>query len=107
MRATLILAVVASLAAALPAAADGGHHGRRGHGQPFGKGQMAAAGAAIQNQGGAVNIVQNGNQNGVAVVGQGAGGTTNIAQNGNNNSLTVIQLTVGGRGKARGWRNAY
>ncbi len=100
MRATIVLALVASLAAALPAAADGGHNGRRGHDLRFGRTQLASASASVQSKGSTVNIVQNGNQNGVAVVGK-SGGTTNITQNGNNNSLTVIQVTVAGRSAAK------
>ena len=106
MRAAATLAVIASLAAVLPAAADGGHHGRRDHGRHGGWQQDAAAGYATQTTGGTVNIVQNGNQNGVAVV--AGGGTTNIAQNGNNNNLTVLQVNLGGRGgrggRPYGWR---
>jgi hypothetical protein len=102
MRAAASLAIALSLAAIVPAAADGGRYGHHGRGPQWGWGQQAAFGAIAQTQpqgaGSTVNIVQNGNQNGVAVVAQGSGGTTNIAQNGNNNQLTVIQLNVGARG---------
>lgn len=100
MRATAILAVIATLAAIMPAAADGGHRGH-GRGHQFGLAKQASFGAAVKSQqaGGTVNIVQNGNQNGVAVV--AGGGTTNIAQNGNNNNLTVIQVNLAGRGAGK------
>jgi len=98
MRATAILAIVASVTAILPAAADDGHRGRHDHGRRFGWQQDGGAGQAAQAPGGTVTIVQNGNQNGVAVV--AGGGTTNITQNGNNNTLTVLQVngSRGGRG---------
>jgi hypothetical protein len=105
----MIVAAGLSLAAIQPASADGGHHGRRDHGRHDGwQRQDMSAGFAAQTSGqgsgSTVNIVQNGNQNGVAVVAQSGGGTTNIAQNGNNNNLTVIQVVGGGRGHGRDHR---
>ena len=90
--ATAILAATMSLAAVMPAEAGRGHNDK--HGRIV---QKAKPGALVSKAGGAVNIVQNGNQNGVVAVANT--GTTNITQNGDNNNLTVIQVTVAGRGK--------
>jgi hypothetical protein len=100
--ATLVIAT--SLATVLPAAADGGYYGKR-RGQQERMGQRDIGNLGTGGSNGAVNIVQNGNENGVAVV--AGGGTTNIAQNGNNNNLTVIQVTVQGRGGKHGRRGRF
>jgi hypothetical protein len=100
--ATALLAVAMSFAAVLPAEAGPRHEGKRGRGHHSRMQQQFTTdspAAAVTQTGSAVNIVQNGDQNGVIAVANT--GTTNIAQNGNNNNLTVIQVTVVGRGKGR------
>lgn len=103
--ASALLAIAVSFTAVMPA--EAGPKGNRGRGHQFGlekRISVNSQAAQVSQTGSAVNIVQNGNQNGVVAVANT--GTTNIAQNGNNNNLTVIQVTVVSRGKG-GQKRGY